>query len=423
MNGDRRIILHTGMHKTGSSTIQNVFHANRDFLLEEERLLYPSLIPNLSTALSTMFREDPGKHPFNRLSGLTSEEIAARREKYRDSLETEISSLDWDTLLLSAEGVSFLTAHEISKLREWGEQYASDWTVLVCVRHPVDWTRSVLQERLKRGDTLQQLYEKLPTPKYHRKISNAISVFGRENVRVFDFDTATRHEGGIVGAFAQEAGLSPSSSHLLASRAVRANESLSLEAVRVFDSLNRQRPLFIGDSRAPGRAGPGREFPYLRRIEGGKFDIPDSVKEDSRIQNRDDVAWLNETFDLDLYADVMDPLSRPATLPESQKEPSGALSNEAVDGIAEAIGDMVAKIAFERALGQGRAALDRDDPERAAKMFKEASRLDPDSPQPKKLLEQVAAKQQSNAQEPGSQEKLDQHTKRTSFLSRFRRSR
>lgn len=242
MSSNRKIVLHTGLPKTGTSTIQNVFYENRDFLLQQEGVLYPSLLPNLSTPLHTIFSANPQNQNVNKVSGFTTEELAARRQNYLDRLDAEISLREWNTLLLSAEGLSNLSVPDMTKLREWGEKYALEWIVLVCVRHPVDYVRSVIQQSLKNGETLQDLYENLPTPRYSIRIANAMSMFGQENVKVFDFDTAAKNDGGIVGTFARQVGLTTPSCEFLASQAVRTNESLSLEATQILDSLNRQRP-------------------------------------------------------------------------------------------------------------------------------------------------------------------------------------
>jgi hypothetical protein len=417
LSNGRRIILHIGLHKTGTTTIQHVLHANRDFLLRQEGVLYPSLDPNLSIALGTIFRNDPWPRWAKRTASLTTEELAARREEFLNSLDAEISSSEWNTLLLSAEGVSNLSAPEFAKLREWGEKYSSRWTILVCVRHPLDWSRSAVQQRLKQGNTLHQLYEDLPTPNYRLRISRAISVFGRENVRVFDFESAVKGDGGIVGSFADQAELSAPSRDLLASRALRRyNESLSLEAARILDSLNRQRPMFVDDGMAPHRSGPGREVAYFRRIEGRKFDVPEWVKEDIRSRNREDVLWLNETFGLDLYHDV----TELAPQAQSHEEPAEALGDPAIDSIAVILGELIAANVLHRLLDQGRAAIARGNLERAERVLREAARLDPDAPQPKKLLKKVRAKQPANTGEPSSQEGTDKRGLRASFLSRLR---
>ena len=387
MSNGRKIILHIGLPKTGTTTIQNALYANREFLLKQEGILYPSLEPNMTTPLRTIFRDSSPQSFANRMAGLTAEEEAIRRKKYRDLLEAEISSREWDVLLLSAEGVCNMPEPEIAKLRGWGEKYSSDWTVLACVRHPLTYTRSVIPQVMRNGDTLRELYETPPLPNFRGRISKVLSIFGQENVRVFDFETATESEDGIVGTFAREAGLTAQSSKFLASRAVRKNESLSLEAVRILDSLNRQRPLFIGNVRAPRRSG--RELYYIGRIKGRKFDLPDSVKESVRSRSREDVIWLNERFGLDLYRDVTDFVPRE----ERQADPVEELSDSAIDDIAEIIGDLVTASEFRHILDQGRAALNRGDLEHAAQTLREAARLEPDAPQPKRLLKKATAEQ------------------------------
>lgn len=334
--------------------------------------------------------------------GLTDEQIEARRRKRLEALDAEISSGGWDTLLLSAEGVSHLSESELAKLKEWGEGYANEWTVLVCVRHPLDWTRSVVQQRLQGGETLGQLYEDMPATKYRARISRAVSVFGRENVRVFDFESAAGGEGGIVGAFAREAGLGAGAADFLASRSSRDNESLSWEAARILDSLNRQRPPLVDGARAARRAGPEHEVAYLRRIGGRKFDLPDFVKREIGPRNREDVAWLNGEFGLELYPDVLEDAPGTPTSPDTAGASGAqALSDEAIDGIAGVLGDLVTAELYHRALGKGREALARGKLARAERVLREAARLDPEAPQPKELLEELGAKGQESERRGG----------------------
>lgn len=389
-------MLHIGLDKTGTTSIQNAFYSNRESLLVEEGFLYPSLMPNLSTPLLTIFKHNPHEHRANKMAGLPYEEVEKRQQNYLKSLEAEISSCDWSTLLLSAEGLSSLRESEVAKLGEWGEQYSENWTVLVCVRHPVTWGCSVVQERLKQGSALKQVYQDPPTPNYRRKISNVISVFGKENVRVFDFETASEGIGGVVSTFAAQAGLSSLACEFLARQAVRTNESLSLEGAHILDSLNRQRPVFSGGARAPRRPGTRHVLPYISRIDGRRFDIPDTVKEKIRAQSHDDVEWLNETFGLNLYSDVTRSIPRgkghESSEEEGHKEAVKALSDPAIDSIAETFGELITADIFRRSIKRGRVALAQGNLERAERMFREAAWLDPDAPQPKKLLKKVTKK-------------------------------
>jgi hypothetical protein len=58
--------------KTGTTTLQNVFHANREFLLAEDGALYPSLAPNLTTPLCTNFQNESQKHISDKMAGFTT---------------------------------------------------------------------------------------------------------------------------------------------------------------------------------------------------------------------------------------------------------------------------------------------------------------------------------------------------------------
>lgn len=378
----RRIVLHAGLPKTGTTSIQTAFHAQRRALLDEARLLYPSLDANLTNALCTLFHDDPRKQITNKLAGLTTlEAIAPLQRKYREALEREIESTEWDTLLLSAEGVSNLSPYALHRLREWGSRFATHWSVLLCVRHPVDYVRSLMQQLLKSGSTLAWLYDHLPLPGFRAKITNLITAFGRDNVAVFDFDSAREGAGGIVGAFAVRLRLSASIRDRLLAQEAGENPSLSREAVLLLDSVNRRRPMFDGEVRTPRRSG--REAQYVRRVRGNRFEIPVALQDEIRARTRGDVEWLNAEFDLDLYPDV----TGPRTHDTRQGEPAPkALDERTIDDLADVISELLTDRAYLLALEDGRNAFSQGDLETARKRFLEAQRLDPNASQPKAWL-------------------------------------
>lgn len=385
MSGKRRIVLHAGLPKTGTTSIQTAFYAERHLLLEEARLLYPSRAANLTDALCTLFHDDPRKHITNKLAGLTTlEAIGPLQRDYREALEREIGSTEWDTLLLSAEGVSNLSHHALRRLREWGDQFATDWSVLLCVRHPVDYVRSLMQQLLKSGSTLTWLYEHLPLPGFRAKIANLITAFGRDNVAVFDFDSARAGAGGIVGLIADRLRLPASIRDRLLAQEKHENTSLSREAVLLLDSVNRRRPMFDAEVRAPRRSG--REAEYVYRVRGNRFDIPVAVQDEIRARTRGDIEWLNAELGLDLYPDVTDP----QTHDTRQREPAPkALDERTIDDLADLISELLADRAYLHALEGGRNAFSQGDFETARECFLEALRLDPDAPQPRVWLARV----------------------------------
>lgn len=325
----RRIIVHFGFPKTGTTTIQNVFHAQRESLLERERVLYPALNPNLTNALCTMFLDNPLNHISNKMAGLSLVEAQSLGEDYRAQLEAEVNAASWDTLLLSAEGLSNLGAANLGRLREWLGQWADEVELFACVRDPLAYTASVIQQIMKGGPTLAELYDELPLPNYQGKLSNAIRAFGRENVRIYAFEDAIRSQGGVVAEFARQARLSEERALDLAARAERDNESLSGFGVAVLDALNTIRPMFVDGQRNPERSG--RELMYLTRLRGGRFQLPADMSAKVLSLTRDDVAWLNEAFGTALYLDADSPVG----------SDDHAVELEMAASVAAVIGDLV----------------------------------------------------------------------------------
>lgn len=381
MTDARRIVLHAGLPKTGTTSIQTVFYEHRQLLLDRGRLLYPSLDENLTTPLCTIFGRDPGRLIVNKLAGVTtSEAIAEARQRYREHVDREIQSEDWDTLLLSAEGVTNLTDQELAGLREWGDRFASTWTVLVCVRHPVDYMRGMVQQLVKNGGTLAPWYDNVPPTGFRPRVSKLISTFGRQNVVLFDFESAAEAHGGILGEFATRLGLTDSMREFIAGQNVRRNPSLSREAMLLLDSMNRQHPLFDGGRRAPRRTV--RVNDYLHRIRGARYQLPIPIRKRVIELARGDIEWINAEFGLDLYPDVTSPRSE-----SMDREPDDpTLREDTTEDIAALISDLAAQLACLRQLRAGRSAYERRDLDMARKCFAEAARLDPNVREPTEWL-------------------------------------
>src|SRR5579862_388310 len=104
-------ILHIGLPKTGTTSFQNALFEHRVALLSDFRIFYPSIDPNLSHALCMMFKDDPRNTPIARVNGAnTLEKAMTLRESFCHDLEKDFESSDWDTIIISAEGLSTLSA-------------------------------------------------------------------------------------------------------------------------------------------------------------------------------------------------------------------------------------------------------------------------------------------------------------------------
>lgn len=336
----RRAVVHIGIDKTGTTTIQRTLFQARLKLLSEARVLYPSIAANQSVYLGTLFRDKaPPLLQLFEPDATDERSIARFREEFRASLEADMADPNWHTLVISAESLCGFPPKAIARFTEWLTGYVEDISVVAYVRHPVDWTRSVMQQRLKLGETFDQLYDNMLRPNWRNRFTPWLNAVGHERFRLVSFDEA-RENDGIMAAFCDAAGLSRET--ILSLAPIRsANESMSLEAALLLDSLNRQRPLFVDGKLSPKRRWRGTNV--IRAVPGNRFYLNSELAAKARADNRPDLEWLNETFGKDLYPDVFEdtPLEAPANL--------NTMPRATVDALAIILSDLGNKQAAMRA--------------------------------------------------------------------------
>lgn len=300
-------ILHVGLPKTGTTSFQNAIYHNRDRLLSDHRLLYPSIEANHTNALCTMFLDDPRTHITNKINGITELEDAKKlRDNYYKKLEDDIESADWDKLVFSAEGLCNLPAPALSRLHDWLNKYTDKWLIMFWSRHPVTYAASSMQQLMKNGYHIGDMEEnpKRFMPNFKGRLTAAFKAFGMTSVQLTTFEDALEEPGGVVSAFCRRLGLDDDVSLDLSQNSKRDNESLSLLAAHILDSINRQRPLFVDGKINPKRRNG--EVPFVSHLGGPKFDLPVELKNTVKHLSRPDVAWLNEIFGTSHYMDVFD---------------------------------------------------------------------------------------------------------------------
>ncbi len=296
--------------------------------------MYPSVEANHTNFLCIMFLSDPRTHVTVRMSGLTSDaQVEALRTNCFKRMEEELGKADWNTLVFSAEGLANLSDESLRDLREWLGKYVDSLEIIYWVRHPLDFTKSLMQQMIKGGETIEDMMSKLPLTNFKGRIGNAVKAFGHSSIRLASFEEAREESGGIVAAFCRQLGMKDGDALAMAEAAVRENESMSMLAVHVFNTLNRRRPMFVdGDLNPVRRRG---EVQWISRLKGGKFDLLPQQKYQICVKSRDDVSWLNQEFGVDLYADIFE-------IEESDYETGAEMyPQEALDSVAIVISDLI----------------------------------------------------------------------------------
>ncbi|QEW19287.1 hypothetical protein LA6_001470 [Marinibacterium anthonyi] len=226
------VLLHVGMDKTGSSSIQHSFAGYDDGTLAYAKLASA----NHSMPLQMVFRDPEEPTRAVRAQGIGREGILEQREKHRADLTAALKG-PRERLLISAEGVLSLKADQVADLRDTLLSHRDKVRVLAYVREPMGYASSAFQQGLKSGTRNFHV----PMPRYTRRLGTLDTVFGAENVTFLRFDPASFPDRSVTQDFAAHIGADVSRLD-----EQRSNESLSVEAAAALFLFNRERPDLTG---------------------------------------------------------------------------------------------------------------------------------------------------------------------------------
>jgi|LakMenEpi03Aug12_release.lakeMendotaPanAssembly.Ray.scaffolds.fasta_scaffold02010_15 hypothetical protein len=237
----KRIILHAGLHKTGTTAIQDTLAAGNEELMSQG-WKYPIFtdieqikIVNHSSVLYTLFCDDPSSYLPNLIAGVDGE---AARQLFNDQLQAELES-DYN-LILSGEDVSALPEHALRKLANALAEYELE--VVVVVREAYSYLCSHLQHRIHRG--MHGIQLAMPSLRRHCvRLAHAFP-----SIQFLSYEQACNSSGGVFASFMSACGLDPSRL-----KAIEANVSIGNHTARFLASFNEHFPLMINNKPNPGR--------------------------------------------------------------------------------------------------------------------------------------------------------------------------
>lgn len=276
-----RLFLHIGLHKTGTTSIQEAFSG-----LDTPNIKYASLrFENHSIPIYTIFSSKRTQYGVWRRKGIDHGQIQELRENFIIGLREALKELKTRDVLISGEDISMLSESEVSNLRQTILEHTSDIKVIVYVRDPIESIKSNLQERIKNGVNVI-----VPErPNYRAKIGKFMRQFGSANLIIREYNRDVFPDGDIVSDLAEVVGANaPSSS-------IRRNGSLSTEAVRVLYVLNKMS--FNHESPATLQHARSLCVKHLKSKLKGSFELP--VQLIASLIDPDDILWLHDVSGID----------------------------------------------------------------------------------------------------------------------------
>ncbi|WP_174614879.1 hypothetical protein [Virgibacillus ihumii] len=306
MNHIKEVILHVGLSKTGTSSIQStLYNEGNNKLLLKEGILYPRCWEqsNHGNILLSPFSTNPetvGPNKFPKI--LSKEEIEEKDKLNLNKFETALSKCTANKLIISGEVISSISRENIGKLKKYLMDIGFNkvkFKIMIYTRNPVTWAVSTIQQQFKYGDQYDTVLKirknrDLPTL-FQDKIGKFIDIFGKDSVYVYPFEEARTHEMGMVGHLLEELNIDKKVINNI--KQIRTNESMSMFTGEFLTYINYRIPLII-DGKQNGNRHISDHQPLLK-IGGNKFDI--SLEEKKKIAKvtQHDIGWLKESYGID----------------------------------------------------------------------------------------------------------------------------
>jgi hypothetical protein len=188
---NKTIFFHIGFHKTGTSYLQQIFSKNSNILQQNNILyyqdpIYPGKGLNNHT-LALCLRKQP--HP-------TIDFRESPGSVWARFLKT-VHDVRQNNILVSSE----VFMEDIDKTILRGELTGQNPIFIIYLREPVQWFESMYAEELKhgynRGPEQYFTEEKDRTLDFHRQITSWINIFGKNSIRIRDYQKAVER-GGLL---------------------------------------------------------------------------------------------------------------------------------------------------------------------------------------------------------------------------------
>jgi len=261
MKKSNELIIHIGIWKTGTTTIQNTL-LNNALLLRQRNICYPSISAN-HTFLASAFHSEPDNFIVSKTKGIKGRDLNEWHKQCLEQFEKEIQG--FETTIVSSEFLLDLPLKQIEKLKYYLQNLFSSIKVVIYMRHPVDHLSSAINEQVKQGhyglDTAYEIHGKALE---YEKVEEWINAFGKNNIKMRSFERVQLINNDIVDDFLSIIGenkLTLEIKHL----PVEKNKSLSGEAIQVSDALIR---LLARNGMQKGNTD------YLLKIKGIPYQAP-----------------------------------------------------------------------------------------------------------------------------------------------------
>ena len=295
----KRLYLHVGSEKTGTTSIQRALHEHRERLCDLNFYYPKTFAVGRNLLFATMFHRDPLSIPLWKV-GIDA--YGGSQQSLRDALavelENELENVRADNLIISSE---FLAVRaEVDQLKAYCDELADETKVVLYLREPVSLLLSVHSTLVKSGGqgfpALDELDRGAIPSRIHaqRNISRLLDHFERSDLHLRLFEKERLVNGSAVDDFVSLIGLDD----YLGDFAVgRENVSLSREAIPLLELVNDYLPPIVDGKRSTARTRLIEELAALDSTGMfGRRSLPAKYVELVRKVTEPGNEWVRQNF-------------------------------------------------------------------------------------------------------------------------------
>lgn len=282
----RQIVLHAGLSKTGSTSIQANCRRHREFL-RAHGIVYPQFsfgdrpftMHSIPVTAAITGSGKYGLRLHRRFPGVTEQVIASCREQ----LHAVLAAGRGEALLLSTELVAAYDDEDMRALRALLLAHTDRVRVLAYVRSPQSSLESMLQERVKAAARVDAA---ALVGRVRQNYANLQRNFA-DSLEVINFHEAQGHLSGLVGSFFSHLGLLDTDIRGL--KFSSSNTRISMEAFQLMSAINQRFPW--RHKQATVQRQP-HDLDSLIQLPGQPFQLEGFVGSDVYQACMAEAAWL-----------------------------------------------------------------------------------------------------------------------------------
>ncbi len=232
------VILHLGIGKTGTTTIQHSMRLSRPALAEHGYLYPRTPGPVRHAKFGLFFRSDEELDSMPAWHQLRAQSPERFRRRFRRRLMAEIADAQPDCVVFSDEALYGLSRPSVARLREFVDELGGEVRLVVYVRRQDEHLTSYYQQHVKIGETRRLVEwaadDRASTYDYARRLARWEESMAPASLVVRRFERRAFAGGSLEADFLDAAGIVG----VPPVTVPRANESLDAETVELLRIYN-----------------------------------------------------------------------------------------------------------------------------------------------------------------------------------------